>query len=179
MTTHSPKLEAQYRQPLSLEPSINFTTCCEQFHDVVPIVTTSQNQSHELYYLISQRMIPIFQLTSLISRSNIPNTLHTLLTRSKLSPQLNPQPYYTLQSIRLRTPTTLGLCCLLQCIVIKEQRSTSTTCFSLRGNVLKDQRKIHVKARGLHVNTKQRETNKQQEGKGCEMRWEVVNMTTT
>ena len=34
--------------------STNFTTCCEQFHDFVPIFTILQNWFHELYSFISQ-----------------------------------------------------------------------------------------------------------------------------
>ena len=30
-------------------------------------------------------------------------------------------PHYTLKSMRMRAPTTLGLCCLLQCTVIKDK----------------------------------------------------------
>ena len=35
---------------------------------------------------------------------------------------------------------------------------------------MNDQRKINAKARGFQVNTKQRRTNEQREGKECEMR---------
>ena len=46
---------------------------------------------------------------------------------------------------------------------------------------MNDQRKINAKARGFQVNTKQRRTNEQREGKECEMRghklrtWEYEN----
>ena len=47
------------------------------------------------------------------------------------------------------------------------------------GIVMKDERKLDIKARGFHVSTKQRGFIEQQEGKECKTRrWEVENTTT-
>ena len=47
-------------------------------------------------------------------------------------------------------------------------------CFQLWGIVMKDQRKIDVKARGFQVNIEQRGTNGQREGKECKTRRQEV-----
>ena len=44
---------------------------------------------------------------------------------------------------------------------------------------MKDQRKMKVRARGFQVNTKQRATNEQEEGKECEARRQEVENTKT
>ena len=50
---------------------------------------------------------------------------------------------------------------------MKDQRRTDIVCFWLLGTITKDRRKNDVKARGFQVNTKQRGTNEQQEGKNA------------
>ena len=47
-----------------------------------------------------------------------------------------------IKSTRLHTPTTLGVCCSLQCAIIKDQRRISIARFRLWGVVMNNQRKI-------------------------------------
>ena len=75
-----------------------------------------------------------------------------MLTRQQVFPQSNLQPHSTLQSTRLHTPTTFGLCCLVRCMIIKDHRTTDSAWFQLWGTVMKDQRRINVKTRGFRVN---------------------------
>ena len=105
------------------------------------------------------------------TRHRTPNTLCALLTRPTLFPQSNPQTPYTMKSIRLRTTITLGLCCLLQCTIIKDKRRINIACFWLWGIVMKDPRKIDVKARRFQLHTKERITNEQWE---CNMKMRNV-----
>jgi hypothetical protein len=38
-----------HRQPILLEASTNFTTCCEHFHGMVSMSTRSQNKFHQIF----------------------------------------------------------------------------------------------------------------------------------
>ena len=82
-----------------------------------------------------------------------PNMSLVMLMWPTLLPQSNPQRHYTLKFTRLRTPSILGLCCLL---------------LALR---YCNAKKIDVDAGGFQVNTKQRGPNDcQQGGKESETR---------
>ena len=98
-----------------------------------------------------------------------PNMLSPLLMRPTLFTQSNPQPHFQFHKIVYSNYIRFVL--LASIYNIKYYRRTNIACFGLWGNVMKDRRKINIKAREFQVNTKQRGTNKQQ-GKnakwGCE-----------
>ena len=157
-----------------------------------PYSQLHKNQYHELYNFISQRTIhlvkdsPYHSPWPAITRHHtighrILNKFGTMLMRPTLFPQSNPRPHYTLKSTRVRTPTTLALCCLLWCTMFNDQfRRTNTACFSLWGTVVKDQRKNGVKAQGFWMNTNTEEPMNNEKTTECERkRQKVENMNTT
>ena len=96
----------------------------------------------------------MLQQSNTTQLDNALQTCSTLCSRSQHSPHnhtilSNPQ--------RLRTPTILGLCCLLWCTIIQDQRGINIACFQLWGTIMKDHRRSNVKDRGFKVNIVQEE----------------------
>jgi len=87
---------------------------------------------------------------------HISNTFYALCIWSTLFPQSNLQLHYTHKSTRLRTSTTLSLCCLLWCTIIKNEKRTNTICFQFWSTIIKDQSKIYIKVRCFQINKMKR-----------------------
>ena len=92
----------------------------------------------------------------------------TVLSRS------NAKPHYTLKSMRMCTLTTLGLCCLLRCTIIKDRRRTYIACLRLWGTVIKDQRIIDVKARGFQYTHNREEPMNNEKAKNAKREGEKL-----
>ena len=59
-----------YRQPIQLELSTNFTTFCEQSHDLVPILPTSQNKFMTYIALFHKQWYIMYKFSYVLPMTN-------------------------------------------------------------------------------------------------------------